>query len=79
MGCGVQVTHNGVVHIAFHPGCDRLLAACAAKNGHVGLWDVNHSPVAPEGAPPSFLDSSVHSLHILEYLLGHDACRVVHL
>ena len=46
-----QVTKNGVVHLAFHPGCDRLLVACGDKSGHVGLWDVNHSPVAPEGLP----------------------------
>ena len=54
-----QVTKNGVVHMAFHPGCDRLLIACGDKSGHVGLWDVNHSPVAPEGMPWSVLHCNV--------------------
>lgn len=50
--CG-QVCRNGIVHIAWHPGSDRLLVACSDKSGHVGLWDVNHSPVALEGLLPT--------------------------
>lgn len=39
----VQVTRDGMVHLAFHPMTQRLLLAAGDKSGHVGLWKADHS------------------------------------
>lgn len=44
----LQVTKNGIVHLAFHPCTDSLVLAAADKSGHIGLWSVDN-----EAQPPS--------------------------
>jgi len=35
--CVLQVTKNGIVHLAFHPCTDTLILAAADKSGHADL------------------------------------------
>ena len=37
----LQMTRNGIVHLAFHPSSSALVIAAADKSGHVGLWSVD--------------------------------------
>lgn len=47
MAAALQVTKNGIVHLAFHPCTDKLILAAADKSGHIGLWSVDHEGAAP--------------------------------
>lgn len=48
--CALQVTKNGIVHLAFHPCTDKLILAAADKSGHIGLWSVDNDLAAPSGS-----------------------------
>jgi len=50
----VQLTRDGVVHMAFHPRCDTLVLAAADKGGHVGLWHIDRDSCGDAAwAPPA--------------------------
>lgn len=38
----MQVTRDGVVHMAFHPRSDAIILAAGDKGGRVGLWQLDH-------------------------------------
>ena len=50
----MQMTRDGIVHLAFHPRSDTLVLAAADKGGHVGLWHVDRESFpAPEAVETS--------------------------
>jgi hypothetical protein len=52
MPAGVlQLTKDGVTHLAFHPTCNDLLVAAGDKQGKVSLWQVGRSSVMPMQYP----------------------------
>ena len=46
----MQLTKNGIVHLAFHPCTDTLILAAADKSGHIGLWSVDNELAGPSTA-----------------------------
>lgn len=45
----LQVSQDGVVHLSFHPGTDRLLLAAGDKGGNVSIWNIDHTPSSSTG------------------------------
>eukprot|EP00798_Chlamydomonas_sp_ICE-L_P023956 gene23956-9528_t len=44
-----KITKDGITHIAFHPGSDKLILAAGDKQGNVGFWHVDSaSSATPE-------------------------------
>ena len=50
-----KVTKSATVHLAFQPRIDGLILACADKNGHVSLWQVDASEDHPSDGVHMFL------------------------
>ena len=38
----LQVTRDGVVHMAFHPRSDAIILAAGDKGGRLGIWHLDH-------------------------------------
>ncbi|GIL81685.1 hypothetical protein Vretifemale_10709 [Volvox reticuliferus] len=61
-----KVTKDGITHMAWLPGCERLLLAAADKAGKVSLWSVDEEANGPAANTDGVLMFSPHS----EYVCG---------
>ncbi|KXZ50254.1 hypothetical protein GPECTOR_17g892 [Gonium pectorale] len=77
-----KVTKDGVTHLAWLPGSDRILLAAADKSGKVALWDVDGGEDGPAADSDGVLLFSPHGEYVsgLRWL-GRDAavgpCRLI--
>jgi len=46
------MTHDGIVHLAFHPASDAIILAAGDKGGHVGLWHIDREAIKSSGEEP---------------------------
>ncbi|GLI61161.1 hypothetical protein VaNZ11_003447 [Volvox africanus] len=77
-----KVTKDGVTHMAWLPGCERLLLAAADKAGRVSLWNVDAAESGPAEETDGVLMFSPHSEYISGMRwLGREAaigpCRLI--